>query len=107
MPPIFFKTCQAASAFQKPEPGRKSFNHGLGSLGDQWRPDPIGLEQEFEEARRELEPLLQEKDRVSIVPGNHDRYVPDPEGKDSFDQYFQEFFGKTRFTIGICLADGN
>lgn len=54
----------------------------------------LGLEQEFEEARRELEPLLQEKDRVSIVPGNHDRYVQNPEGKNSFDQYFREFFGE-------------
>ena len=35
----------------------------------------LGLEQEFEEARRELEPLLQEKDRVSIVPGNPVSYT--------------------------------
>jgi len=54
----------------------------------------LGLEHEFEQARKELDPLLQEKDRVSIVPGNHDRYVVDRDGKDFFGQYFRDFFGK-------------
>jgi len=54
----------------------------------------LGLEQEFEQARKELDPLLQEKNRVSIIPGNHDRYVAESRDKDFFGQYFSEFFGE-------------
>ncbi|HEU5117451.1 MAG TPA: metallophosphoesterase, partial [Isosphaeraceae bacterium] len=33
------------------------------------------LEVEFREARRALEPLLSDRERVTILPGNHDRYT--------------------------------
>ncbi|MCZ6842172.1 MAG: metallophosphoesterase [SAR324 cluster bacterium] len=55
----------------------------------------LALEEEFELARRMLEPLLARgKDRVTILPGNHDRYVAEPGGRDIFRAYFEEFFGE-------------
>ena len=53
----------------------------------------LALERGFSRARETLEPLLQDPERVTIVPGNHDRYVRQPAGIDLFSQYFGEFFG--------------
>ncbi len=35
----------------------------------------LALPEEFAKARMALRPLLQDQERVSIVPGNHDYYV--------------------------------
>ena len=53
----------------------------------------LGLEREFELARRELEPLLRKPERVSIVPGNHDRYVFEESGRDGFKRLFEDYYG--------------
>ena len=54
----------------------------------------LSLEREFSLARKVLDPLLIKKDRVTVIPGNHDRYVNELSGKDLFTKYFGEFFGK-------------
>ncbi len=54
----------------------------------------LGLEEEFHLAREMLRPLLDRGGgRVTIIPGNHDRYVREAEGRDPFGAYFGEFFG--------------
>ena len=54
----------------------------------------LALEEEFALARRMLAPLLERGvDRVTVLPGNHDRYVAEPGGADYFRDYFGEFFG--------------
>ncbi|MCE9500860.1 MAG: metallophosphoesterase [Leptospira sp.] len=53
----------------------------------------VSHEKEFAAARKKLEPLLNEK--VFMIPGNHDRYVREPEGRERlFEKYFGEFSGK-------------
>ena len=53
----------------------------------------LGQEEEFALARRELEPLLARGPaRVTILPGNHDRYVLEQPGQPGFAEYFGEFF---------------
>ncbi len=53
----------------------------------------LALEEEFALARRVLEPLLARgAERVTVLPGNHDRYVAQP--RDHFRAYFGEFFGE-------------
>ena len=55
----------------------------------------LALEEEFELAREMLAPLLARgAERVTVLPGNHDRYVAEPEGRDGFRAYFGEFFGQ-------------
>lgn len=54
----------------------------------------LALEEEFALARRVLEPLLARgAENVTVLPGNHDRYVVEPGGEDHFQHYFGEFFG--------------
>jgi 3',5'-cyclic AMP phosphodiesterase CpdA len=54
----------------------------------------LALEEEFALARETLAPLLARgAERVTVIPGNHDRYVPEPPGQDAFKSYFGEFFG--------------
>jgi len=53
----------------------------------------LSLERGFSLARETLEPLLKDPARVTIIPGNHDRYVKQSGGKDYYQQYFGEFFG--------------
>lgn len=52
----------------------------------------LGLEREFYQARSILDPLLSSKKRVSIIPGNHDRYVKEACDPDLFSMYFGEWF---------------
>lgn len=55
----------------------------------------LALEEEFALARETLAPLLARGvERVTVIPGNHDRYVAEPEGQDTFMDYFGEFFGE-------------
>jgi 3',5'-cyclic AMP phosphodiesterase CpdA len=54
----------------------------------------LALPEEFAKARMALRPLLQNQERVSIVPGNHDYYVSETEESDYFRSYFGSFFGK-------------
>ena len=53
----------------------------------------LSLEREFSIAREILDPLLINKDHVTVIPGNHDRYNNEESGKDFFTKYFGEFFG--------------
>ena len=55
----------------------------------------LSLESEFFLARETLEPLLKDKSRVTIIPGNHDRYVLQNYSTDLFKKYFGEFFGSS------------
>ena len=48
----------------------------------------LSLEKEFSMAREILDPLLQQNDRVTVIPGNHDRYVNQQQGKDLLSKYF-------------------
>ena len=59
----------------------------------------LSLEREFSLAREILEPLLAQPERVTIIPGNHDRYVRQPSGTDLFTQYFGEFFGTNELHV--------
>ena len=59
----------------------------------------LSLEKEFSLAREILDPLLQQNDRVTVVPGNHDRYVNQEKGKDLFSKYFGEFFGSNEIHV--------
>lgn len=52
----------------------------------------LGLEAEFALARQTLAPLLKDASEVTVIPGNHDRYVPECLHPDLFQQYFGEFF---------------
>lgn len=55
----------------------------------------LALEEEFDLARGMLAPLLARGvEKVTILPGNHDRYVSEPGGEDHFAAYFGEFFGR-------------
>lgn len=52
----------------------------------------VGHDYEFSEARRILSPILNE--RSFVIPGNHDRYVPDSVyPSDLFFRHFEEFAG--------------
>ena len=53
----------------------------------------LSLEREFSLAREILDPLLIKTERVTVIPGNHDRYVNQQHGTDLFTKYFGEFFG--------------
>ena len=55
----------------------------------------LSLESEFFLARETLDPLLKDKSRVTIIPGNHDRYVLQNFSTDLFMKYFGEFFGSS------------
>lgn len=51
----------------------------------------LSLEQEFEEARKQLEPLIQ-KGTVIMTPGNHDRYTKGALDPDLMAQTFSDCF---------------
>ena len=53
----------------------------------------LSLEKEFSLAREILDPLLIKSGRVTVIPGNHDRYINQHDGTDLFTKYFGEFFG--------------
>ncbi|MEE8554608.1 MAG: metallophosphoesterase family protein [bacterium] len=55
----------------------------------------LALDAEFALAREILEPLLEGgAERVTVVPGNHDRYVDDPRARAAFRRYFGDFSGE-------------
>ena len=59
----------------------------------------LSLECEFSLAREKLEPLLKDPKRVTIIPGNHDRYIHERCDKDYYKQYFGEFFGNDEIHV--------
>ncbi|GIT06696.1 MAG: hypothetical protein CM1200mP30_03260 [Pseudomonadota bacterium] len=50
------------------------------------------MEREFSLAREILDPLLVKTERVTVIPGNHDRYVYQQHGTDLFTKYFLGIF---------------
>ncbi|HKI97366.1 MAG TPA: metallophosphoesterase [bacterium] len=57
----------------------------------------LGTPEEFALAREALAPLLARgPDQVTIIPGNHDRYVAEPPGQGAFEARFGEFTGRGR-----------
>ena len=46
---------------------------------------------EFRAARHALEPLLADPARVTIIPGNHDRYTVGARSRPAFEEYFGDF----------------
>jgi 3',5'-cyclic AMP phosphodiesterase CpdA len=46
------------------------------------------LPQEFQGAKEALSPLMADARRLSIIPGNHDRYTPGAYATKRFEQYF-------------------
>ena len=59
----------------------------------------LSLEKEFSLAREILDPLLIKSERVTVIPGNHDRYINQHDGTDLFTKYFGEFFGKNEIHV--------
>lgn len=57
----------------------------------------LALEEEFQLAHQTLLPLLKDRDKVTIIPGNHDRYVQSACSPDLFQIYFGDFFSKSLF----------
>jgi 3',5'-cyclic AMP phosphodiesterase CpdA len=52
----------------------------------------LGTAAEFARARDLLAPLLARGPRaVTVLPGNHDRYVPEPPGRGAFEAHFGEY----------------
>ena len=49
------------------------------------------LESEFKAARETLAPLLADPDRVTVLPGNHDRYTTDSVRYSKFEEWFGTF----------------
>ena len=55
----------------------------------------LALEEEFAQACKVLTPLLENPERVTVLPGNHDRYVADAQfPEDRFQKHFGEFWTK-------------
>ena len=65
----------------------------------------LSLERGFSLARETLEPLLKDRERVTIIPGNHDRYVRQSGAKDYYKQYFGEFFGDEEIHVRKLNSD--
>ena len=65
----------------------------------------LSLEREFSLARESLEPLLKYPERVTIIPGNHDRYIKESGAKDYYKQYFGEFFGDEEIHVRKLNSD--
>ena len=59
----------------------------------------LSLEKEFSMAREILDPLLINSEQVTVIPGNHDRYVFQQHGTDLFTKYFGEFFGTNEIHV--------
>jgi len=54
----------------------------------------LSLVAEFERVRETLAPLLARgPEAVTVLPGNHDRYVEDPLARAAYAQYFGAYFG--------------
>ena len=52
----------------------------------------LGTPAEFALAREVLAPLLARgTEQVTVIPGNHDKYVAEPKGGSAFEAYFGEF----------------
>ena len=52
----------------------------------------LAFPEEFDLAKMVLAPLLRRgADKVTVLPGNHDRYVPETPGKGAFESAFGEF----------------
>ena len=49
------------------------------------------LRGEFDQARRALEPLLGDADKVTVIPGNHDRYTSHSVRTKAFERVFGKF----------------
>ena len=65
----------------------------------------LSLEKEFSGAREILDPLLTDPQRVTIIPGNHDRYVRQAAGDDLYNKYFGEFFGNSKIHLRSLKDD--
>ncbi len=61
---------------------------------------------EFEHARRALAPLLIDRGRVTVIPGNHDRYTWSAVRRRRFEAYFGEFSGTGPYPWTRVLAPG-
>ena len=59
----------------------------------------LSLKKDFLLARETLEPLLKDPERVTIIPGNHDRYIHYTSKTDYYKQYFGEFFGNEEIHV--------
>jgi 3',5'-cyclic AMP phosphodiesterase CpdA len=46
------------------------------------------MEDEFQGARAALSPLIEDKARCSVIPGNHDTYTPGAQSERRFEKYF-------------------
>ena len=66
----------------------------------------LSLEKGFSRARETLDPLLKDPQRVTIIPGNHDRYVRQATGNDLYNKYFGEFFGKSEIHHDRIMIQG-
>jgi 3',5'-cyclic AMP phosphodiesterase CpdA len=55
------------------------------------------LPEEFDDALTALAPLLDDPDRVSVLPGNHDRYTPDAVRERRFETAFDAFLVSPHF----------
>ena len=65
----------------------------------------LALEKGFSRARKTLEPLLTDPERVTVIPGNHDRYVRQAVGTDLFTQYSGDFFGNKELNVFRLFFD--
>jgi 3',5'-cyclic AMP phosphodiesterase CpdA len=52
---------------------------------------------EFADARKALEPLLADPSRVTVIPGNHDRYTTGSVRRRHFEEAFGAFMPKMTF----------
>ena len=65
----------------------------------------LSLEREFSLAREILDPLLVKTERVTVIPGNHDRYVYQQHGTDLFTKYFGDIFGTSELHVSKINQD--
>src|SRR4051812_22820188 len=63
----------------------------------------LALEEEFAIARETLEPLIAAR-RITIIPGNHDRYPLGTEPNRLYEKYFPEHTSMAPRTIGDGVA---
>ena len=63
------------------------------------------LPAEFRDARKALGDLLDDPARVSIIPGNHDRYTQGSARSREFEKHFGHYAGADRFPWLRTLGD--
>ena len=63
------------------------------------------LPAEFQEARRALQPLLEDPHRATVIPGNHDRYTLGSVRSRSFEAVFGSFSSSTTYPWLRSLDD--